>query len=802
MTTDLVQQEIELENGQVEKAVEDYRKKLREGRPLAPHHKLLQLLLPHLEQAISSYIRSRKKGHYRHIKDTLQELPVTEVAYVTLQNLVLTQSPEIPLQSVCKTIGTGIQNQMEYNRFKKDEPNYLRAVEKAIDSQNQTHRTKALKHARKRVGVPQVKLSAKEKFDIGYKLLSLLIESTGSFEIVAGNKTDLQQQSKDKKSSQYIVQPVAETKQWLEKAHSKCETMKPRLLPMVVPPKDWTTTDDGGYYTMNQNLILMTTENQANITPNQKTLDTINTLQQTPWSINTSVLDVAQELQSREYRLGVLANKEEVTFPLKPFTEENSNWPKENPEEFKQWKKRMAAAYSEQHSLMSKERDVVQILQIAQQFKEYTSIYFPWSMDFRGRLYPLPPYLQIQGEDLAKGLLQFANGKRLGESGAYWLAIHGANHYGNDKVSLDERVQWVRDNEQLILDSAEDPLGGEKFWIEADDPWQFLAFCVEWAGYKAQGPDFESKLCVSVDGSCNGLQHFSALLRDEDGGTAVNLRDLEERRDIYNIVAERVAKEVHKRAQEGEHLAQLWDGKIDRSVVKRNVMTIPYGVTKRGMGDQIAGEQKYNVEDEELRIEIFKASAWLGEIVYGAAATVIPSAIEGMDWLKECVSVFNELEMPVSWTTPTGQTVQQHKVQTQTKQINTYQGSHRIQVRLKEAKENKLHSSKQKSGIAPNLIHSLDASHLALTVQRCREQGVDHFGMVHDSYGTHAADMGTMYHVLRQAFVDIYNQDVLADIYEQFKAQLPEESVEELPEMPTYGSLDISEVLSSEYFFA
>ena len=802
MVKELIQQEIELENGQVEKAIEDYRKKLREGRPLGPHHKLLQLLMPHLEQAISSYIRSKKKGHYRHIKQTLQELPGTEVAYVTLQNLILTYSPGSPLQSICKTIGSGVQNQLEYNRFKKEQPSYLRAVEKAVDSQNQTHRTKALKHARKRVGVPKVELSARHKFDIGYKLLSLLIESTGAFEIVSGNKTELNQQKQKDRSSQYIVQPVSETQTWLDKAHGRCESMKPRLLPMVVPPKDWTTTDDGGYYTINQNLILMTAENQATIEPSEETLNTINTVQRTPWSINTSVLDVARELQGREYRLGVLANKEEVSFPLKPFTEDNPSWPQENPEAFKQWKKRMSAAYSEQHSLISKERDVVQIIQIAQQFRDYASIYFPWSMDFRGRLYPLPPYLQIQGEDLAKGLLQFATGKRLGESGAYWLAVHGANHFGNDKVSLDERVQWVQDNEQLILDSAKDPLGGEKAWIEADDPWQFLAFCFEWLGYKTYGPDYESKLCVSVDGSCNGLQHFSALLRDEDGGTAVNLRNLEERRDIYNIVAERVAKEVHKRAQNGEHLAQLWDGKIDRSVVKRNVMTIPYGVTKRGMGDQIAGEQKYNVEDEALRMEIFKASAWLGEVVYGAAASVIPSAIEGMDFLKQCVAVFNELEMPVSWTTPTGQTVQQYKIQTQTKKIDTYQGSHRLQVRLKEAKEHKLHSSKQKSGIAPNLIHSLDASHLSLTVKRCQEQGIDHFGMVHDSYGTHAADMGTMYHTLRQAFVDIYSQDVLADIVEQFKAQLPEESIEGLPEMPTYGTLDISEVLSSEYFFA
>lgn len=799
--TSLVQQEIELEHGQVEKAIQDYRKAVREGRPLGPHYKLMQLLMPYLEQSIAAYIKSRKKGHYRHIKDSLRALPVAEVAYVVMQEVVLGHGAGQTLQTLAKQIGTGIANQLEYNQFKQENPSYLRAVEKAVDTQHQTHRMHTLKHARKRVGVPKVNISQRQKFDIGYKLIHLLIESTGAFELTPGHKQDLGQKSEGK--TQYILQAAPETKQWLEKAHKKCETMSPRLLPMVVPPKDWSTIDDGGYYTINRKLVLQTVENQANIEPSQTTLDTINTLQRVPWSINTRILDTAFELHQREYKLGVMASKEDVQFPLKPFSDDvNPNWPKENPEAFKQWKKKMSAAYAEQTSKASKVMDAAQILQTANRLRDYEAIYFPWSMDFRGRLYPIPPYLQIQGEDLAKGLLQFSEGKPLGESGAYWLAIHGANHYGNDKVSLDERVRWVNENEQLICDSAYDPLGGEKFWTEADDPWQFLAFCFEWAGYKMEGPEYVSHLCVSVDGSCNGLQHFSALLRDEHGGAAVNLKNQDERQDIYNIVAQKVAKEVHKDAQNGHHLASLWDGKIDRSVVKRNVMTIPYGVTRRGMGDQIAQEQKYNVENEELRLEIFKAAAYLGEKVYDVVGEIIPSAIQGMDYLKEVVSVFNSAGMPISWDTPVGQHVEQYKIQTQTKRIDTYHGSQRIQLSLKEPREHKLHASKQKSGIAPNLIHSLDAAHLALTVRRCREQGVSHFGMVHDSFGTHAVDMDTMYHTLRETFVEIYQRDVLAETVEQFKAQLPEEYHEELPELPTYGNLDVSEVRSSEYFFA
>lgn len=42
----------------------------------------------------------------------------------------------------------------------------------------------------------------------------------------------------------------------------------------------------------------------------------------------------------------------------------------------------------------------------------------------RGRAYPIPPYLNHLGDDLSRGLLQFAHGRELGESGLRWLFIH------------------------------------------------------------------------------------------------------------------------------------------------------------------------------------------------------------------------------------------------------------------------------------------------------------------------------------------------------------------------------------------
>ncbi|MGO8639201.1 DNA-directed RNA polymerase, partial [Rhizobium ruizarguesonis] len=77
-------------------------------------------------------------------------------------------------------------------------------------------------------------------------------------------------------------------------------------------------------------------------------------------------------------------------------------------------------------------------------------------LDWRGRAYPLPLYLTPQGNDLQRGLLTFANAVPIhDEEAAEWLAIHGAGCWGYDKVSLEERVQWVLEHEVEIIASAQ-----------------------------------------------------------------------------------------------------------------------------------------------------------------------------------------------------------------------------------------------------------------------------------------------------------------------------------------------------------
>lgn len=119
-------------------------------------------------------------------------------------------------------------------------------------------------------------------------------------------------------------------------------------------------------------------------------------------------------------------------------------------------------------------------MNIANEFARCEEIYFPYNADFRGRAYPLAPNLNHMGPDICRGLLTFARKKPLGLRGLYWLKINLANHMGKDKLSLEERVEYIDDNISWIYNCGKNPFEHTE-WLESEAPWQTLANMVELA---------------------------------------------------------------------------------------------------------------------------------------------------------------------------------------------------------------------------------------------------------------------------------------------------------------------------------
>lgn len=112
--------------------------------------------------------------------------------------------------------------------------------------------------------------------------------------------------------------------------------------------------------------------------------------------------------------------------------------------------------------------------------KDEECFYYPHNLDFRGRAYPMHPHLNHLGSDLCRGLLEFAEGKPLGKGGLRWLKIHLANLYagGIEKLSYDGRLAFIENHINDIIDSADNPVNGNRWWLTAEDPFQCLTACI------------------------------------------------------------------------------------------------------------------------------------------------------------------------------------------------------------------------------------------------------------------------------------------------------------------------------------
>jgi DNA-directed RNA polymerase len=312
-----------------------------------------------------------------------------------------------------------------------------------------------------------------------------------------------------------------------------------------------------------------------------------------------------------------------------------------------------------------------------------------------------------------------------------------------------------------------------------------------------------------MDGSCNGLQHFSAMLRDPIGGEAVNLLPGDGPRDIYQTVADEVIKLVEldllSTNERDVEFATGWIGNINRKVTKRPTMTLSYGAKQFGFTDQVFSDtvSPWRMKDPEtfpFEGNGYTAAMYMAGKIWESTQSVVVGARGAMEVLQKWTSELSKADRPVYWETPSGFPMQQEYSLPEVRRVELTFGTKTIMLNVqREDKKGKLDKRKQGAGIAPNFVHSLDATHLALTVSASIHKGINAFSMIHDSYGTHACDAPILARVLREEFVRMYeDHDVLADYRECIQREIGEE----LMEVPVKGGLDLRRVLSSPYFFA
>ncbi|QGF19809.1 DNA-directed RNA polymerase [Pectobacterium phage MA1A] len=816
---------------------------------------LIQTLVPRLSEHLKQWIHSceykedgSKKTGRKHVAyHILSGADATTIAAITVKQVLATcaKTDAASIQAVASSIARNVEDELRYGRIRDEEAKFFKNyVEEGLNKRNGLLYKKAYMQvvekdmlARGDIKSVWTNWTAEETTHVGIKLMELLIESTG---LISLDRPYAGQADKDTN----FVCLAPEYVEALSKRAGSLAAVSPMFQPCVVPPRPWTSTIGGGYWAAGRKpLALIRTGTKKGLmryaeVEMPEVYEAVNLAQNTAWKINTKVLSVVNQIVNwKNCPVSDVPALEREELPAKPDDIDT------NEAALKHWKKQASAIYRKDKARVSRRLSMEFTVAQANKFAQFKAIWFPMNLDWRGRVYAVPMF-NPQGNDMTKGLLTFAKGKPLGSDGMYWLKIHGANCAGVDKVPFPERIEFIEDNHANIMAAAENPLEN-LWWAEQDSPFCFLAFCFEYAGAIKHGKSYVSSLPLAFDGSCSGIQHFSAMLLDEIGGAAVNLLPSAIVQDIYRIVADKVndrlkvdaingsqnTVEVITDAKTGEAtekttlgtttLANQWLAfGVNRGVTKRSVMTLAYGSKEYGFRDQVLEDTIRPAIDNGkgmMFTQPTQAAGYMAKLIWECVSVTVVAAVDAMKWLQTAAKLLAaevkdkktkevlRARCAVHWVTPDGFPVwQEYRKPIQKRLDLIFLGSFRLQPTINTYQDSGIDAHKQETGIAPNFVHSMDGSHLRTTVVKAnRKYGITEFALIHDSFGTLAADAGNLFKAVRETLVETYeHNDVIADFYEQFADQLHESQLEKMPAMPPKGNLDLQEILKSDFAFA
>ena len=720
-----------------------------------------------------SFIESKKSKYktiagrnavvfHNHILPNDSAIQAMLTCKVVFDHVFSPTSKKHNLTAIARAVGAALEGEAQMEYYEKQAPALLATLKK-----NYWHQARGTEYKRKCIQTlmhkqnitPWIGWDSTSKIKVGVFFIDCLCEVSGWFErdlIIKGRKTIS------------VIVPSETLIKHHDEIMRMAELFSPLAKPMLIPPRNWHPLQDGGYYlndlTRCHQIIR---RSDPTLIQGEITYEFINKIQKVSYKLNPFIVKVAKELEERGISVGKFRPVIQHEVPPKPFDIDT------NEESKRKWKTEAKIARELQKAEVRKSCRTRMTMEAVREF-EGKDYFIPWSFDYRGRAYPIPNLLTPQDTDFGKSLILFSKGVKITKKGMDWIKFQLATTYGLDKATMQERLEWVdkAENRELVHRVWSDPIGNIADWENADEPWLFLAACVEWYELHYEHR-FHTHLPVAVDATCSGLQILAGLSKDASTARMVNVIGSNKPQDAYATIAS------HSMDAIPDRLKPYWD----RKVTKRCVMTIPYNAkpfSNRSYIRDAFKEKGVDVTKEELTACV--------QAVRAAMNMVVPGAMNVMKWIEtEIARAIKSGAPEIKWTTPSGFIVKQRLMKTNKEVINSQlMGRVRLSVSGKEIGVDLKH---HKNATAPNLIHSLDASLLHIAMS-----DVDFpIALIHDSVLCRATDMCTLSTLVRKTYMSLFAEhEPLTDFALAIGA-------EEQP--PIIGDLKPEAVIDSQYFF-
>jgi DNA-directed RNA polymerase len=735
---------------------------------------LLPKVVARIEDTFNRLTKGQAGKSFKEIQHYIVDLePLASAAIalkLTFDKVFSYKEGSDQLTQVCEAIGHAVEDECQMRFYERSAPGLLNVLkQKYWHKSSGTHqRLTNIRRPMNLVDVHWKSWGAANRVKLGSWLLDCIIAESHWF--------TKEMRLQGRKRVNYVV-PTPEFISVKDKVMKDAELFAPLAWPMLVEPNDWTTDPKGrpGGYLLNEVMRghdLVRRGNQLSI-QGETPIEFLNKIQKVAFTLNPFIVEVAEELDRLERAVGKFLPIVNHELPPKPVDIA------ENKESRKKYRQAAAQTMNLNAQEFKKSCRTRMTMEAVKRFKDVPKFYIPWSFDYRGRAYPIPAFLTPQDTDFGKSLLVFAEGSYMvPEDESFdaedWLAFQVATTYGLDKAPLIERLEWTRNNHELFTLIAEHPVDNLHLWENAEEPWQFLAAVEEYYHCVVVADRQFTRLMVATDATCSGLQILAGLARDKSTARLVNVLPGNQPQDAYKVVAEAAKPSCPESIQPY----------LDRKVVKRVVMTVPYNAkpfSNRGYIREALTEKGVEISKEDLTATV--------KAVRNAMDVVVPGPMAVMSWIEqEVTTAIKNGKDFLEWTTPSGFVVHQklNKKEVVSLQLQLL-GACRMQVAVGDKDEvDLLH---HKNATAPNLIHSLDASLLHLAALRFDAP----IALIHDSVLCRATDMSTLSTLVRETYMHLFAEH---DFLNDFASQIGAETAP-----PIIGDLKPESVIESTYFF-
>ena len=737
----------------------------------------IQELIPAVEESITAIKLRIYKGKngaaFKEIKnylDDIEPLVAAGIACKVVFDKVFSFKDEDDnlLVNVADAVGTAVMQECQMRYYQRKAPGLLKVLKdnywhKACGTQQKLTDVQIMMN---RADIEWKKWPAPVRVKLGNVLVDTVVSTSGWFTpFVArvGNRTRT-----------YLV-PTESFMDIKDKILAQAELFSSEQWPMLIPPRPWTLDADGGYILdeVMRGHDMVRRSDPARI-QGEHPIEFLNKIQSVAYQLNPFTVHGAETLYAKGWVVGIddpkfIPHTASEPLPIKPPDIDT------NKEARKRYCREAAEVHNRNHALVRKSCRTRMTMKAVERFKEVDRFYLPWSFDYRGRVYPIPPFLTPQDTDFGKSLLRFADGSFVTPEAEEWLAFQVATTFGLDKAPMKERLEWTRSNHELITLVAEDPIDNLTQWENASEPWQFLAACEEYNACIIQGARQFTSLMVATDATCSGLQILAGLARDKSTAQLVNVLPGDKPQDAYKAVAE-LAK---------PNCPEEWREHIDRGVAKRLVMTIPYNAKFKS---------NWNYVDEALKAKHLQVPkedvTTITHALREAVFSLFPGPTAVMKWIEEQVAcAIKAGKTELSWTTPSGFVVNQKIMKPEVVRMDLQLLGKVKKVTVAVGDSTEVDINKHKAATSPNLIHSLDASLLHMAILRFDAP----IALIHDSVLCRATDMSILSTLVRETYMHLFaDHNYLADFASQIGAEA---------DPPIIGDLEPESVIESTYFF-